>query len=197
MSRRGDRPVLRKQVHAVVDTRTTLVCLEVAGQIQDLDDPFVTLNGRFDHPPFHISCRDWVTPWLPGFLEDIRELAGAELARRKTRNPKSLVRSKQPPPVDENRPVDTRGRLIRRRGGPKDQQASKPAETPDPVEWVNGLLRNAGNAKPWQLAALQALMTLGLDDEDLMTAATRVMLTDLKKDLPGWLTKMLRRARSV
>jgi hypothetical protein len=196
MPPKGERPVLKKQVHAIIDTRTTLVCLEVAGQIQPVDEPFVTLNGRFDHPPFHISCRDWTTPWLPGFLEHVRELAAAEMARRTPRNPKSLVRSKQPPPVDENRPVDTRGRLIRRRGGPAEQTASKPQGVTDPVEFINEMLR-VRDASPWQLRALETLLDADVDHDDLPAAINRVLLTPLKKDLPKWLASLLRRTAAA
>lgn len=66
----------------MVDKVTTIVCLDAAGQIQPVDEPFETLAGEFDQPPFHIHCRTGVVPWLPGFVSDQRQLANAELLRR-------------------------------------------------------------------------------------------------------------------
>lgn len=67
---------------AVIDKRTTVVCLHAAGQIQPVDAPFETLAGLLEMPPFHIHCRSQVVPWMPGFGNDIRAEANAELMRR-------------------------------------------------------------------------------------------------------------------
>lgn len=82
--------LLFKQLHAVIDHRTTLVCLNAAGQVQPVEEPFDTLNGMLDRPPFHVHCRSIVVPWMSGFVNDIRRDANDELARRpeKQRDPR-------------------------------------------------------------------------------------------------------------
>lgn len=75
-------PQLRKQLVAVVDHSTTMICLDAAGQIRDLDKPFRTLVGDFQHPPFHRWCRTVVIPYLPGFVTDERTDANTEINRR-------------------------------------------------------------------------------------------------------------------
>lgn len=71
-----------KQFVAVIDQRTTLICVDAAGQIQPIDEPFDTLAGEYQTPPVHIHCRSMVAPWLPGMVNDQRRLANAELKRR-------------------------------------------------------------------------------------------------------------------
>jgi hypothetical protein len=129
-------PLVLKQVVAVIDERTTIICLAAAGQIQPLEEPFATKNGLFDHPPFHISCRDVVVPWMAGFVNEERAKANAELKRR----PASERRKADPrfggkagpPAYDENRPVDAHGQLVPRPGGPVSQQPSVPGALPAP-----------------------------------------------------------------
>lgn len=77
--------LLLKQVVAVIDGRTTPVCLHAAGQIQPLDKPFETLLGPQDETPFHVHCRSMVIPWMSGFVSDIRSAANAELLKRPMR----------------------------------------------------------------------------------------------------------------
>lgn len=111
-------PVLFKQLVAVLDSRTTFVCLKAAGQIQPLDDPFTTLNGEFDSPPFHISCRTMVAPYMTGFVNEQRTLANKELQRR-PREKRDWRKGKNPPPADGNPP----------KGGPKTPKPSGPKPT--------------------------------------------------------------------
>lgn len=87
-----------KQAVAVIDQRTTLVCLNVAGQIKRVSEPFDTLNGALEVPPFHVHCRAIVVPYLRGAINDQREQANAELMRRpvKQRDPRKV---KSLPPV--------------------------------------------------------------------------------------------------
>jgi hypothetical protein len=87
----------RKQVIAAIDERTTDCCLQVHGQIQDLDEPFhLTGTPRYSdyeqHPPFHDFCRTAETLWMERFeavgitTDEMREAARAELeAREKTK----------------------------------------------------------------------------------------------------------------
>lgn len=75
-------PLLRKQLVAVVDKATTMICLDAAGQIRDIDRPFHTLAGDFQHPPFHRWCRTVTIPYLPGFVTDERTDANAEINTR-------------------------------------------------------------------------------------------------------------------
>lgn len=79
---RGRQPVIYKQVMAKIDSRTTVVCLHAAGQSRPLDEPFDTLNGLLDRPPFHWGCRSTVIPWAPGFGRVQRDRANRELQRR-------------------------------------------------------------------------------------------------------------------
>jgi hypothetical protein len=78
----ADREFVFKQVVAVVDKRTTTICLHAAGQIRSILEPFETLNGQYDMPPFHIHCRSISVPWMPGFVNEQRAQANAELKER-------------------------------------------------------------------------------------------------------------------
>lgn len=71
-----------KQLVAVVDRRTTMLCLRAAGQVKPVDQPFDTLGGSYDNPPFHDHCRSISVPWMPGFTSDIRVQANAEIRNR-------------------------------------------------------------------------------------------------------------------
>lgn len=71
-----------KQVSAVIDSRTTPVCLHAAGQIRPVEEPFDTLLGEQMEPPFHVHCRSIVGIWMPGFVNDQRRDANAELKTR-------------------------------------------------------------------------------------------------------------------
>jgi hypothetical protein len=74
--------LLSKQLIAIVDGRTTLICLDANGQVQPVDEPFVTLAGNFQTPPFHWHCRSHSGVFMAGF-DDLPTLAAAaELARR-------------------------------------------------------------------------------------------------------------------
>lgn len=74
--------LILKQVISVIDKRTTMVCLRVAGQIVAVDQPFSTLMGDLMAPPFHVHCRSIVVPWMKGFVSDVRTDANAEIKRR-------------------------------------------------------------------------------------------------------------------
>lgn len=74
--------LLFKQLFAVIDHVTTVVCLHAAGQIRGIDEAFETLNGNYMEPPFHIRCRSKVTPWMPGFVNEQRKASNAELLLR-------------------------------------------------------------------------------------------------------------------
>ena len=71
-----------KQVVAVIDERTTMVCLRAAGQIQPVDRPFNTLNGPVMEPPFHYGCRSISVPFMRGFVNDAKRAANEEIMRR-------------------------------------------------------------------------------------------------------------------
>jgi hypothetical protein len=74
-----------KQLVAVIDKRTTVICLSAAGQIKPVTQPYETINGEFDTPPFHVHCRSISVPWMPGFVGDIRAQSNAELLTRTAR----------------------------------------------------------------------------------------------------------------
>jgi hypothetical protein len=96
--RGGAVPVIYKQVLAVIDNRTTIVCLGAAGQIRQIDEPFQTLNGLIQRPPFHWGCRSIVIPWAPGMLQRYRAEANAELLRRPIKERRALSNSPGSPP---------------------------------------------------------------------------------------------------
>lgn len=77
-------PRLLKMVEAVIDDRTTQVCLHAAGQVRQIDEPFDTLTGQYQAPPFHRHCRSIVVAWVPGMVQPARDAANAELQRRPT-----------------------------------------------------------------------------------------------------------------
>jgi hypothetical protein len=84
-------PLILKQVHSVIDRKTTELCLEVAGQIRPVDEPFETLNGPLLAPPFHLHCRAHVTPWVRGFVSDERRRANSELRALGVRGPSAAT----------------------------------------------------------------------------------------------------------
>jgi len=73
---------IRKQLIPVIGTATTGVCLDAAGQVRDVGEPYDTAAGQFDFPPFHVGCRSLSAPWLPGFPGHAAAEARAELADR-------------------------------------------------------------------------------------------------------------------
>ncbi|MDR3572870.1 MAG: hypothetical protein P4L50_03330 [Anaerolineaceae bacterium] len=68
----------QKQAIAALDNKTTDCCLQVHGQIQDMDNPF-QLDGepRFadelDWAPFHWWCRTSISLYLPGYDDGITD----------------------------------------------------------------------------------------------------------------------------
>ena len=92
LAQRGDAQY-RRQAIAAIDGRTTRCCLNVHGQIVDLDEPFhLTGSPKFGDyimaPPFHHRCRTVVTLWHPSMeaigtsTATMRTRARAELTRR-------------------------------------------------------------------------------------------------------------------
>lgn len=77
-----DDDLVLRQLVATLDDRTTPLCLHAAGQIQPWDKPFDTLGGEFMDPPFHLNCRSFVAPWVPGSVNEMRRMANEELQRR-------------------------------------------------------------------------------------------------------------------
>lgn len=107
-------PQLRKQYISVIDSRTTMVCLDAAGQIRDLDEPFETLAGPVQAPPTHIHCRSVVLPYLPGVIAEQRDDANAEILRRprreKRKGPGGFEGPIPPPPATDVAPQVMRPR---------------------------------------------------------------------------------------
>jgi len=93
---KGQIPQLKKQAIARIDSRTSETCLNVHGQIQEIDKPFNT-DGKEAFapqqmaPPFHWGpCRTSVTAYHPIFEQssklttsDLTEEAQTEMASRK------------------------------------------------------------------------------------------------------------------
>lgn len=78
----ADDDLLSKQLIAVIDRRTTMCCLRAAGQIRPVDEPYDTIFGQIDSPPFHDHCRSISVPWMPGFVQSLRADANKEIRRR-------------------------------------------------------------------------------------------------------------------
>jgi hypothetical protein len=57
----------QKQAIAALDARTTPICRAVNRQIQPLDQPFQTIVGPQQNPPFHHYCRTAVVLYHPSF----------------------------------------------------------------------------------------------------------------------------------
>ena len=74
--------LIMKQARAIVDDRTTVICLDVHGSIMPVDQAFETLAGDFMSPPFHVHCRTLVGPYMKGFVQEARKAANAELMKR-------------------------------------------------------------------------------------------------------------------
>lgn len=141
--RRPRIPRVRKQLLAVVDSRTTMVCLDAAGQIREADEPFDTLMGELAAPPFHIHCRSTVVPWIAGQISEQRDAANAETQARpiaeKRKSPDGYMGS-LPPPVPASAAVQVM------RGRPADVPAAPGARIPsrfrdDITEWSSTLAR--------------------------------------------------------
>lgn len=89
-------PRLRKQWVAVIDPRTTSVCLHAAGQIREITEAFDTLTGHHHHPPAHVNCRAVAVPRIEGLIEAQQRDAAAERARREVAGD---VAERVPPPA--------------------------------------------------------------------------------------------------
>jgi hypothetical protein len=96
--------LILKQVVSVLDDRTTMICVDAAGQIRPVKLPFDTIAGSFDQPPFHVHCRSISVPWATGMVSDQRTLANAELRKRplKDRDKRKYKNTVPPPPSNPN-----------------------------------------------------------------------------------------------
>lgn len=98
-----------KQARAVIDDRTTIVCLDIHGVMVPVDQPFDTLAGDFMQPPFHVHCRTLVGPHMPGFVAQARKEANAELVSRpksqRRKGPGGQIGADIPRPVTGNPPL--------------------------------------------------------------------------------------------
>lgn len=75
-------PLILKQCRAIIDSRTTVICLQMHGVAVPVEVPFETMAGDFQQPPFHIHCRTLVSPAIRGYVSEARREANAELQRR-------------------------------------------------------------------------------------------------------------------
>ncbi len=90
----GQDVLYRKQAVATLSSRTTNCCLQVHGQIQDRDKPFILSGtphfaGEMMQPPFHRYCRTVTALVRPQEEDDeltrlMRQGARAELKARET-----------------------------------------------------------------------------------------------------------------
>lgn len=101
-------PLVFKQARAIIDKRTTVVCLDIHGAMVPVDEPFETMAGDFQRPPFHVHCRTLVGPRMPGFLSDARAEANAELQNRpkkeRRKGPGWEIGGQIPGPTTKNPP---------------------------------------------------------------------------------------------
>jgi hypothetical protein len=87
--------LLLKQAVPVIDRRTTMTCLHVAGQIRPVDEPFDTLAGPFEYPPFHAHCYEGRLPPPPTPALVVPERTVAEkVAAVETRRARALKAAK-------------------------------------------------------------------------------------------------------
>lgn len=88
------RPRFQKQAIAAIDRRTTQCCLQVHGQIRELNEAFTTdgapaFAGQQQSPPFHHRCRTVIALYHPAMesvgpsTAELRASARAELAERR------------------------------------------------------------------------------------------------------------------
>lgn len=199
-------PLLMKQLLAVIDDRTTVICLRAAGQIVPVDDPFETLNGEFMTPPFHVHCRDTVVPWLPGFVSTIRQEANAELQRRPAKERRygvggSTARRVPLPEEGPRLPYVAPGAVdpaaAARRAGPG---------VPSPTEFAASLRAEAGLLAPEEKSranmlrrVARAVVKMDLSEADLL--AVMAMLSRRRwarfADLPEWFRRKVRATERV
>lgn len=173
-------PLLLKQVVVIIDSRTSIICLDAAGQTKPVGEPFQTLNGRFDHPPFHIHCRSTSRPWLSGMVSDYKEAAKQELARRAPRD-RRRTPANLPPPA---------ARAVRR----------KPARQTSDTVVVGALARVAKSgsaAAKFRRSSLTALQGGRYSVEDMRAMVQLVQRARSMQELPVWLRRVIqRRARA-
>jgi hypothetical protein len=191
-----------KQLHVVIDNRTSMVCLDVVGQIKHIDEPFQTLLGEFDTPPFHIHCRTAVAVWLPGFRVDARRQANLEIQRR-TAKQRDRDAARRIPRPDEGPRLSARhlladGRILPLPGDTAVDQAMRAVrkmaadarQTPGPQAASRAELLD-------RLAAVllfEPFVSLLLEELNRIleiVAAPRVWLLS---HLPRWLRRMVLRA---
>lgn len=60
----------QKQAIAALDSRTTRICRAVNRQVKSLDQPFNTIVGPQQNPPFHHFCRTAVVLYHPSFEDN-------------------------------------------------------------------------------------------------------------------------------
>lgn len=93
MVQQTTKTVYMKQACAAIDERTTDCCLQVHGQIQPLDKPFILYGSprfadKVDSPPFHWYCRSAETLYTEKFEEkgittdEMKSAAQAEIDTR-------------------------------------------------------------------------------------------------------------------
>lgn len=139
--RRRRVPKMRKQYISTVDARTTMVCLDAAGQIRNLDEPFETLAGPYQSPPTHVNCRAVMAPYAAGIVDEQRTAANAEIQRRpakeKRKGPEGYEGPVPPPP-----PVDVAPQVLRPRPGPPAPVARVSAQHVDTITgWRSDVAR--------------------------------------------------------
>lgn len=103
--------VIKKVLVAVIDARTTSICLAVAGQVRPLDADFQTPNGPMPYPPFHYHCRSIAAPFLAGtVVGQVADASGELFRRAQETRAKNQARAAAKP-----RPGKRRQTLTRRR----------------------------------------------------------------------------------
>lgn len=146
-------PLLRKQLIAVVDPATTMICLDCAGQIRGLSEDFHTLAGDFSHPPFHRWCRSVVIPYVTGITTEHRAEANVEINRRplkERRKGPGGVGARIPPPPHQAT-LDRRAEITAGDPGSYAELFDRLLDGPDRehIEALNWYLQN--DVVDWQL----------------------------------------------
>lgn len=181
--------VLKKQLIAVVDERTTVICLTTAGQIRREDEPYETPAGLFHEPPFHVHCRSYSVPWMPGMDSPEIDEARSEVARRgEDRMERQLASARRIPKADvddvPDLPEFSRIEVSMGMNSMKAGKAVDPALR-EAIETGGYRLKASALDEASDLAGVQARMMERARQQGLMREAAAESVDDMVRQAPG------------
>ena len=202
-------PLIFKQARAIIDKRTTVVCLDIHGAMVPVDEPFETMAGDFQRPPFHVHCRTLVGPRMAGFLSDARAEANDELQRRpkkqRRKGPGWEIGGKIPRPTTKNPPSGFSQQqeelaFVGRDAEAKSKRLFKPVKIPVPSPKAKAVVmqvpiwdkaRASEGVKIW-LIDLLARVPAGEEKDMLLAYCGRCHVQQISQ-LPTWVLDLARR----